>query len=294
MQPRMQTADLDGPVCYAEYEGPAERTFVLVHGLGGSHLSWKLVAPRLAQHGRVLALDLPGFGVTPRAGRSSSLFANRRVLSRFVGDVATGDVVLVGNSMGGAIALLQAAVEPGSVGRLVLTSPVLPFARGGRPAPIVIAGFTLYRLPVVGPWFVRKRFTDMTPEQAVRVGFELTAAHPERLPADVVDEHVELLRERRENADNVPAFIEGARSILRLLGYRGLTRRAIGSVRCPVLVIHGERDRFVPAAFSRAAAVTRPSWRLCVFPHAGHIPQLEEPDAWLAAVEEWLSATGAR
>ena len=64
--PPSRFADLDGPVHYVEWDGPPGRTFVLVHGLGGSLLSWLAVAPGLARHGRVLAMDLPGFGRTER------------------------------------------------------------------------------------------------------------------------------------------------------------------------------------------------------------------------------------
>ncbi len=67
--PQGRWVDLDGPTHYVEWTGPDERTFVLVHGLGGSVLSWLAVGPGLASSGRVLAIDLPGFGRTPRAGR---------------------------------------------------------------------------------------------------------------------------------------------------------------------------------------------------------------------------------
>src|SRR5215211_3801217 len=50
--PPSRFADLDGPVHYVEWDGPPGRTFVLVHGLGGSLLSWLAVAPGLARHGR--------------------------------------------------------------------------------------------------------------------------------------------------------------------------------------------------------------------------------------------------
>ena len=70
--PELRTLDIDGPVAYREWgadtgSGP---TFVCVHGLGGSLLNWVPVAPGLARHGRVLAVDLAGFGLTPSAGRS--------------------------------------------------------------------------------------------------------------------------------------------------------------------------------------------------------------------------------
>ncbi|MFY9588857.1 MAG: alpha/beta fold hydrolase, partial [Actinomycetota bacterium] len=77
--------ELDGPVHYAAWDGPSEGpTFVLVHGLGGSHANWMSVGPALAERGRVLAVDLAGFGRTPPAGRRSTIGANRRLLHRFI------------------------------------------------------------------------------------------------------------------------------------------------------------------------------------------------------------------
>src|SRR3972149_1490890 len=128
--PESRYADLRGPVHYVEWEGPAERTFVLVHGLGGAHLHWVLVGGGLSALGRGVALELAGFGRTPRAGRSSKLTANRALLSHFIEEIAGGPVVLAGNSMGGGIAMMQAATEPSSVEGLVLTSSGYPWGGG--------------------------------------------------------------------------------------------------------------------------------------------------------------------
>ena len=83
--PERQSVDLVGPVSFLEWDGPSTATFVLVHGLGGSSLNWSQVGPGLSGLGRVLALDLPGFGRSPRAGRGSGLMDQRRALSRFTG-----------------------------------------------------------------------------------------------------------------------------------------------------------------------------------------------------------------
>jgi pimeloyl-ACP methyl ester carboxylesterase len=133
-------------VHYVGWDGPAERTFVLVHGLGGSHLSWLLVGPGLAEHGRVLALDLCGFGRTGRDGRRSRLTDQRALVSRFVREVAgSGPVVLVGNSMGGGISMLQAALEPASVQGLVLSNSIFP--PRAELCPHQVAGFACIRSP---------------------------------------------------------------------------------------------------------------------------------------------------
>ncbi len=288
--PESRFVDLDGPVHYVEWEGPEERTFVLVHGLGGSHLSWALVGNRLAEHGRVLAVDLAGFGRTPRAGRSAKLSSNQVLLARFVDELVGRPVVLIGNSMGGAISMLQAAYEPASVEGAVLTSSVYPWARGGVPAPIVVAGFALYRVRGVGEWVAKQRFNGLSPERLVRLGFRIVAADPSTVPEELVRAHVDLLAERAEDPDIGPALAEAARSLLRL-GERGdLARQILDSVKCPVLVIHGYEDRLVPVAFARAAIERNPNWQVRLLPRVGHVPMIEDPDRWMAAVEEWLAS----
>jgi pimeloyl-ACP methyl ester carboxylesterase len=291
--PALEVVDIDGPIRYERWDGPPERTFVLIHGLGGSHLNWRLVAPDLARRGIVLVPDLPGHGLSPRAGRSSAVLAARRVVARFLERKASGHVFLAGNSMGGAIALLQAAFAPESVAGVIATSSVLPWARGGVPAPVVAGGFAVYRIPLVGDWAVRSRFEHLSAERTVRLGFRLATAHPERIPASLVRAHAELLRQRQRDPDAPAAFLEAARSILRLLRLQGPYRDALGRIGCPVLLVHGARDRFVPQAFARAAAGMRPGWRVVVIPDVGHVPQLEAPAIWLEAVADWLSGVEA-
>src|SRR4051812_39701245 len=72
-----------GHVAYADFGGQGP-TMVLMHGLGGCHLNWLPAAPMLANHGRVLALDLLGFGRTCAAGRSHGLEAQRAMLGQFL------------------------------------------------------------------------------------------------------------------------------------------------------------------------------------------------------------------
>lgn len=287
--PERRTIDLEGPVAYRAWDGPPETTFVLVHGLGGSHLNWVQVAPGLSGLGRVLALDLPGFGWSPLAGRSAGLMDQRRLVSRFIAELAPDGVVLGGNSMGGAIAILEAAIEPDAVRRLILTASVFPWARGGWPHPAVMGAFAMYDTPGVGERFVGARVQRVDPERVVRLAFWLTTVDPRRIPPEIVRLNVDLLRERQGEPGAARAYVEAARSLLRLGRRADVARRALDGVRCPVLVVHGRRDRLVPAAFAVATLARYPSWRGRILPDLGHVPQMEDPGRWLAEVGAWLS-----
>jgi pimeloyl-ACP methyl ester carboxylesterase len=287
--PDLSTVDLDGPVRYRAWDGQSDTTFVLIHGLGGSHLDWLQVAPGLSGLGRVLALDLPGFGRSPRAGRGSGLMDERRLLSRFIAELATGKIVLCGNSMGGGIAILQAAVEPTSIAGIVPTSSVFPWSRGGWPHPVVLWAFAMYDAPVLGDRFARLRLRGLDAERAVRLGLRMVAADPRSIPEEIVRLHVELVRERQNDKDAADAFLDAARSMLRLGKQPKVAARALDGVRCPVLILHGRRDRFVPVAFAEAALARHPAWRGRIIPDLGHALQMEAPGRWLSEVADWFA-----
>ena len=292
--PELRTIDLDGPVAYRGWDGPAGTTFVMVHGLGGSHLTWIQAAPGLSGLGRVLALDLPGFGWSPRDGRPTGLMDLRRALSRFVAEMGTGQVVICGNSMGGALAVLQAAVEPDSAQALVLTGSVYPWVRGGVPHPAVMASFAMYRLPRVGERLVASRARYLDPDRAVRLALHYVAVNPDSVPPPVRALLADLLRERQRDPEAMPAFLEAARSLLRLGSRPDIARRALDGVDQPVLLIHGRRDRLVPVTFAETELARHPGWRGRFFPDLGHVPQMEAPGRWINEVADWHAGVGAR
>jgi pimeloyl-ACP methyl ester carboxylesterase len=288
--PALRTADAGGPVAYREWEGPPGTTFVLLHGLGGSHLNWVEVAPGLAGLGRVLAPDLPGFGRSPRAGRRTRLMDSRAALSGFLDAVGAGPVIVAGNSMGGVIGFLEAAVEPDRVRGLVATSSVYPWSPGGRPHPLVMGTFALYDSRWLGERIVAGRRRALDPEALVAISLRLLTVDPGRVPDDVVRLQVELLRETRDDPDFPISFVEAARSVVRYVRDPSIGRRAMDAVGSPVLVIHGREDRFVPAAFAEAALASHPTWRGRILPSVGHVPHMEAAARWLAEVAEWHRA----
>lgn len=137
-------ADLGVPVHYVDHGGPADgQLLVMVHGLGGSLVNWAALAPLLTETCHVVAVDLIGFGLTQAGSHSTSVTSNQQMLQRFLGDVVVGPAILVGNSMGAMIAILQAVRHPGTVNGLVLVDPPMPGLWDARPDPLVAFGFGL-------------------------------------------------------------------------------------------------------------------------------------------------------
>jgi pimeloyl-ACP methyl ester carboxylesterase len=285
--------DLDGPVHYLDFGGRARGPLIVcVHGLGGSGLNWSAIAPLLTRRCRLIAPDLAGHGLTQSLGRGADVAANTQLLHRFIESVADGPVILMGNSMGGMISLLEASATPDAVAGLILLDPALPLVPT-RLDPRVAAGFLLYAMPGVNRLMMMGR--RPSPEELVADVLAALCGDPSRVPPEVVAEHVEQVRERAAFNGADRDFTAAMRSVLATAGYvRGTAyRRAVRSVSCPVLLLHGERDRLVPVSAARSAAAANPSWSLVELLGVGHVPQLEAPRECALAITEWLAADGS-
>jgi pimeloyl-ACP methyl ester carboxylesterase len=288
---RSTTVDLDGPTHYFDFGGPpAGPVLVCVHGLGGAAWNWAAVAPLLTERFRVLALDLAGHGRTPAAGRKTTVSANRLLLDRFVREVVGGPVVLMGNSMGGAISLLQAAAAPDLVDGLVLVDPALP-----RPAlapidPRVAATFAIMSLPGLGEAALNRRRRRRTPEQQVRETLALCCVDPGRIDPDVLALGIALTEERLGQPAGPGDFLDAARSLVRMLARARKFRAAMARVEAPVLLVHGDADRLVSVRVAQAVADANPRWRFEIARGIGHVPQLEAPDWTAALVLDWADS----
>ncbi|GGM89300.1 hydrolase [Terrabacter tumescens] len=294
-----RTIDLEGPLHWVDFggpeapaDGPEPPPVVLVHGLGGSHLNWVGIAPALAERRRVVALDLPGFGLTPALGRDTSVNHNAALLSRFAHAVLGRPVVLVGNSMGGMVSLLLADRRPEQVVGLGLVDPALPNP-GARPDPQVAATFAMYAVPRVGEMVLTRYNTRFSDRQRVLGTVALCFADPSRADDAVVEAGVELAAWRRSLPDPEGEFLGAARSLLRVLRGRREYDRIMRELKVPVLLIHGTRDRLVPISAARRAARLNPGWATAYLDGMGHTPQLEAPEDVLGHLEPWLDSLDA-
>ena len=177
--------------------------------------------------------------------------------------------VLVGNSLGGAAAMLVAAKHPGRVSALVLVDPAT------SEAPIVWP-VRLMRARLLGELAL-----GLATRSLVAYGFRRWLfAGAERVTNHAIDDAW------------FPLTIPGTRRAA-LLAIRSNPRRYLGiedRIRVPTLIVWGRKDRLIPVEEGKRLAARIPGSRLVVLSDAGHLPQREQPEAFSRAVAEFLSA----
>jgi pimeloyl-ACP methyl ester carboxylesterase len=281
--------DAGGPIHVADYGGSGQ-VALLVHGLAGSHLTWMSVAGELARDHRVLAMDLPGFGRSPLAGRRATISANIATLDQVIGQLGDGPIVLMGNSMGGLISLGVAAERPSKLAALVLVDPAFPQPRREvwRLDPFARRFLFTYALPRLALRRLARRAVALGPERIVRDVLALCTVDPTLVDPALVAALISLEGERLNGSDWQDAIYEASRSLVRTLALRRHFERWVAAVTAPVLLIHGRRDRLVSHRSARAVADVRPDWEFHLLDDVGHVPMMEAPRQFLDVVEPWL------
>jgi len=267
--------------CLTAGHGP--RHAILIHGLGGAKSSFFETVAALSPEHTVHAIDLPGFGASskPLASYGFEFFA-RHVL-RLMDALAIDRADLVGNSLGGRVALEVGMRAPSRVRSLSLLAPSLAFRSGRGMVPLV----RLLR-PELGA------LPSVMRHGLVSGGFWRMIAHPDRVDPALADIAAdEFLRTHRSAAARV-AFYAAARQIYLEAphGPGGFWGR-LELLRPPALFIWGEEDRLVPIGFSRHVATTLPEARQVVLPECGHVPQVELPERTHGLLREFLDAPGS-
>ncbi|MHB8589269.1 MAG: alpha/beta fold hydrolase [Candidatus Dormibacteraceae bacterium] len=290
---RHKTADLDGPVHYLDFGGTG-RPLLMVHGLGGSALNWMAVGPEIAKSYHALALDLAGFGQTPLFRRLAAVGANAELVHDFIENVISEPVVIMGNSMGGHIAVLEAAVHPSWVNAAILVDPAIPGVHVTRPEPARLGVMAALTIPGLAEILLDRRVRVLGPEGLVHETLAIVCADPSRVPTDVVEAHIRLMRERDKlGRQNGRAFLQASRSIgLRMADPRFWIQ--VAKVRAPTLVVHGSLDALIPLAAARELARRRPDWTLEVLEGVGHVPMMERPEMFMSALNAWSTYRIAR
>jgi pimeloyl-ACP methyl ester carboxylesterase len=249
--------------------GGGRTQVVCLHGLGANKASFFETVAALAGDCTVHALDLPGFGSSdkPTLGAYNAPWFAERVLG-YLDAAGIDSAHLIGNSMGGRIALEVAFEQPDRVESLSLLAPSLAWRRRRELVPFV----RLLRPELASIPHTLRAAT-------VRAQFWGLFARPERLDPGTADIAAEgFLRTYRSRAGRV-AFFAAARNIYldEPHGVDGFWSR-LGELRPPAMFVWGDEDRLVPAGFARHVAEVLPSARQVVLEECGHVPQVELPE----------------
>lgn len=260
--------------------GPAHApAVVLLHGLGATNASMLPLVPRLAADHRVIAPDLPGFGASdaPRWRYRASDFA--AWLQEFLARIDAPTVTVIGNSLGGRVAIELGLSRPDLVDRLVLLCPSPAFRRLRQFVPLM--------------WlFAPDALVTPVPMLHIAVARTIRSffAQPERLPRawfdSAADEYLRVMHDYRHRR----AFYSAMRQIYLEppYGEAGFWDR-LPLLAPPALFIWGDRDWLVPSAFARHVLEALPEAQSVVLTDCGHVPQYEHPDETADLIRTFLT-----
>ncbi len=235
---------------------------VLLHSLLADRTSFDRIKRSLAESFRVVVPELPGFGRSVATHGDLPSVGDR--MAEAVREISEGEKpVLLGNGYGGFVALQAVIRHPEVAGRLIMADSGAKFSDAGREAfRGMSAAAAAKGLEAIADTAMRRLFAP-----------DFQAANPE------------LMRERRAAFLNMD--IEVFRSACAELAELDLLGD-LEKVRVPVLVLVGDQDEATPPPMSHELAAGLPDARLVILPGCAHVPQLQAPDAFLAAVNEFL------
>src|SRR5436305_6075649 len=241
---------------------------VLLHSLLSDRASFDAIVPELSKSFRVLVPELPGFGRSEAVSGGLADVADR--MADALRDAAGGeDAIVLGNGYGGFVALQMAIRHPNIAAKLILADCGAAFSEAGREAFRNMAAAEKAKgLSAITEVAMRRLFAP-----------EFQAANPD------------LMRDRRE------AFLRTDPDVFRAacdaLAELDL-RPKLTQVKVPVLVVVGEHDEATPPPMSHELAAGLPQASLKIIAGCAHVPQLQAPAAFLAAIGDFLAPAGSR
>jgi pimeloyl-ACP methyl ester carboxylesterase len=253
--------NVDGIEIHYTQEGKG-KDVILIHGIGASTYTWRLLIPYLARNFRVTVLDLPGFGrSTMNPKRDHGLDTQSAILIKFLDLLNIKKANLVGSSMGGAIALWLAKEFPERVESVVVLAP----ATHPKLLPLNVTFFSKVLLPSTNLLLTRTLFRQI---------LKRVLSRHELINDEVVENY---LRPYLQNGTAIQTFIRATS----VLSDRRLPDQLRG-IKTPVHILYGENDLMVPRSVIHELQKRLPHATLITHPTAGHHPHEDEP-AWVAS-----------
>ena len=257
---------------------------LLLHGLGGTRASMFETAAALATSFRVHAPDLPGFGSSskPALGAYDAGWFSDQMLG-LMDQLGISEACLIGNSMGGRVAIEMALSAPERIRALGLLCPAVAWIRRGLHPIVRLLRPELGLLPhAFRRSLVASQFWSLFYDRDV-------------LDPAVGELMVDEFRRIYHTAGARYAFLASARNIYleSPFGLDGFYPR-LATLRPPALFIWGARDALVPAAFARHVANWLPNAQQVTIDHCGHLPQVEQPTRTNELLMSFFASTAPR
>lgn len=252
-------------------------TLILVHGFAASVHAWRPWIQRLDSDYRLVAIDLPGHGLTEApTNYQASLDRNAELIETLADHLGIDRFVLAGNSMGGAVSIDFAMQHPERLAGLVLVDAAGWPGQDGKQAGGPPGFLGLLNNPV-GRWFLKL----VDPSLVITGGLK-SAYHDETLVTDAV---------ARRYADLAMAV--GHRDILLTQQSQPATPWTpadFGKIAIPTLVLAGEEDALIPVENAREIAAAIPGAKLITYPGGGHLPMEQLPDETVRDLRGFLAS----
>jgi pimeloyl-ACP methyl ester carboxylesterase len=273
----LHSIEIEGrKVNYVDYgEGSPElHPVVLIHGLGGCWQNWLENIRAIAATGRrVLALDLPGFGFSEMPDDEISISGYGRVVNELCDRLDTGEVVLVGHSMGGFTACETAIQFPERVEQVVLISAAGITTSDLAHQPILVGARLV---AILGERAVAQSERVVVRKRLRRFLYASFIRYPDLLETDFL---YEITR-----GSGRPAFLPALRAI-----FEYDYRHRLPEIRCPALVVWGEDDMLVPKRDADDYERLIPRARKVVLEDTGHSAMIERPQTFNDLLVEFLA-----
>jgi pimeloyl-ACP methyl ester carboxylesterase len=260
-------------------EGPV---VLFVHGMAGTSATWTHVLPALAQRFTVVAPDLLGHGESgkPRRGEYS-LGAHANVLRDLLNVLGHERATLVGQSLGGGVAMQMSYQFPERCERLVLVSS----GGLGREVNVILRALAVPGAEYVFPLICTPRLRDA----GNALASWLRAAGLRAAP--VVEEMWRSYASLAE-ADTRRAFFRTLHAVIDLGGQAvSATDRLYLASQVPTLIVWGADDAIIPVSHAVAANDAMPGSRLVVFDGVGHYPHCEDPERFVRVLVDFIEST---
>jgi len=254
---------------------------LLVHGMAGSSETWRHVMPALAKRFTVLAPDLLGQGASEKPRGDYSLGAHANVLRDLMEALGYKRATVVGQSLGGGVAMQFAYQFPERCERMVLVSS----GGLGREVTFYLRILTVPGFEYIFPFFSTPTLRDAGNRIATwlgRAGVRSTPASQEiwRSYASLTD------------AESRHAFFRSLRDVIDLSGQAvSALGRLYRAAHLPTLIVWGAEDPFIPVSHAVAAHKAIPGSRLEIFEGVGHYPHCEAPERFLLVLLDFIAST---